>query len=296
VHLVSTSDLLRRIRRLEISTKNIVNEIFSGEYHSSFRGQGIEFSEVREYQAGDNYRDIDWNVSARLGLPYIKKYRESRELNIVFIVDISGSQFLGSSQALKKERIAEIVATLAFSAVANGDRCSLIMYSDTLEKYLPPQKGRNRALEILREILYHEPKSRGTSLSSACAYAGKILKKRAVVFLLSDFLDRAYEKQMAILAKKHDLIALQILDEMELSLPDAGILRLKDPETGAIGYVNSSDPKLREAYRAQTSLEQKKLEERLKSMGCDHVLFRTKDSFVKVLRQFFALRSKRRRG
>jgi len=296
VHLVSTSDLIKRIRRLEITTKNIVNEIFSGEYHSSFRGQGIEFSEVREYQAGDNYRDIDWNVSARLGLPYIKKYQESRELNIVFIVDISGSQLLGSSIALKKERIAEIVATLAFSAVANGDRCSLIMYSDTLEKYLPPQKGRNRALEILREILYHDPKSKGTSLASACAYAGRIIKKRAVIFMLSDFLDQGYEKQMAILAKKHDLVALQILDDNELELPNAGILRLQDPETGQIAWINTSDPKLREAYRAQTALEQKKLEERLKSMGCDHLLFRNQDSFVMVLRKFFSLRVKRRQG
>jgi uncharacterized protein (DUF58 family) len=294
VHLVSTADLIKKIRRLEIQTKNIVNEIFSGEYHSSFRGQGLEFSEVREYQPGDNYRDIDWNVSARLGLPYIKKYKETRELNVVFLVDISASQFLGTSYALKKERIAEIAATLAFSAVANGDRCSLILYTDALELYLPPRKGRNRALEIIREILYFEPSGKATSLKEACRYAARILKKRAIVFLLSDFLDSGYEKAMGILAKKHDLVAMQILDNSELELPDAGILRLQDPETGRVAYINSSDRKLREAYKAQVSLEQEKLAASLKKMGCDHLLFKNGDSYVKVLRQFFALRNKRR--
>ncbi|MCB5259965.1 MAG: DUF58 domain-containing protein [Candidatus Cloacimonetes bacterium] len=294
MHLLSTADLIKKIRRLEIQTKNIVNEIFSGEYHSSFRGQGLEFSEVREYQPGDNYRDIDWNVSARLGLPYIKKYRETRELNVVFLVDVSGSQFLGTQYALKKERIAEIVATLAFSAVANSDRCSLIMYSDRPEKYLPPRKGRNRALEIIREILYYEPSSRGTSLAGACEYAAKILGKRGVVFLLSDFLDSGFEKQMGILAQKQDLIALQVMDKSEMELPDAGILRFRDPETGAVGYINSSDKRLRQAYKAKVSLEQEKLQATLKKMACDHLLFCNEDSYVKVLRAFFALRNKRR--
>lgn len=295
MHLLSTADLLRKIRRLEISTKNIVNEIFSGEYHSSFKGQGLEFSEVREYQSGDNYRDIDWNVSARLGLPFVKKYRETRELIVVFIVDISASQFSGTSYALKKERIAEIVATLAFSAVANGDRCSLIMYSDTLEKFLPPRKGRNRALEIIREILYHQPHSKQTSLSAACEYAGKILGKRAVIFLLSDFLDSGYEKQMAILAKKHDLIALQVLDDSELELPKAGVLRFVDPETGHSEYINTADAKLRQAYKARIDIEQEQLASTLQAMGCDYMLFKNSDSFVRVLRKFFNQRSKRRR-
>lgn len=295
MHLVSTADILKRIRRLEITTRNVVNEIFAGEYHSSFRGQGLEFSEVREYQAGDNYRDIDWNVSARLGLPYIKKYRETRELSVVFIVDISASQFLGTQTALKKERMAEIVATLAFSAVANGDRCGLIMYSEHLEKFLPPRKGRNRALEILREILYHQPSSKQTSLAGACEYAGKILKKRSVIFLLSDFLDSGYEKPMAILSKKHDLIALQVLDESELELPQAGILRMRDPETGKVEYVNTGSLELRSAYKAKVEMQQKALAATLQAMACDHILFRNSDSYVKVLRQFFVLRSKRRR-
>jgi len=293
VHLVSTADILKRIRRIEIMTRNVVNEIFAGEYHSSFRGQGLEFSEVREYQAGDNYRDIDWNVSARLGFPYIKKYRETRELSVVFIVDISGSQFFGTQTALKKERIAEIVATLAFSAVANGDRCALIMYSDRLEKFLPARKGRNRALEILREILYHEPRGKGSSLKGACEYAGKILKKRSVVFLISDFIDSGYEKAMGILARKHDLIAMQVLDESELELPRAGVLRLQDPETGRIQYVNSGSETLRNAYRAKVELQQKALAENLKAMTCDYLLFRNSESYVKTLRRFFLARSRR---
>lgn len=274
-------------------TRNVVNEIFAGEYHSSFRGQGLEFSEVREYQAGDNYRDIDWNVSARLGFPYIKKYRETRELSVVFIVDISGSQFFGTQTALKKERIAEIVATLAFSAVANGDRCALIMYSDRLEKFLPARKGRNRALEILREILYHVPLGKGSSLKGACEYAGKILKKRSVVFLISDFIDSGYEKAMGILARKHDLIAMQVLDESELELPRAGVLRLQDPETGRIQYVNSGSETLRNAYRAKVELQQKALAENLKAMTCDYLLFRNSESYVKTLRRFFLARSRR---
>lgn len=295
MHLVSTSEILKRIRRLEIQTKNIVNEIFVGEYHSSFRGQGLEFAEVREYQPGDNYRDIDWNVSARLGLPFIKKYQETRELNVVFIVDISGSQFSGTKTSLKKERIAEIVATLAFSAIANGDRCGLIMYSDRLEKYLPVRKGRNQALEILREILYLEPISKRTSLSGAFEYAGKILSKRCIAFVLSDFIDNSYEKQMAILAKKHDLVALQIMDDSELNLPKAGILKLRDPETGYCNYINTSDPVLRQAYKAQIELEQQKLSSAFRSMGCDHILFTSSDPYIRTLRQFFALRSLRKR-
>ena len=290
MHLISAADILRKVRKLEIRTKNVVNDIFAGEYHSSFRGQGLEFNQVREYQPGDNYRHIDWNVSARLGVPYIKEYRETRELNIVFIVDISGSQFTGTRAALKKERIAEIVATLAFSAVANGDKCGLILFSDELEKYLPVRKGRNRALEILREILYHQPLSKQTSLAKACEYAGKILKKKSVVFLFSDFLDAAYEKQMAILAKKHDLIAMQLLDKSELELPRAGVLHLKDAESGEKIYVNTNKKRIRNAYKAKAELMQKEMAESFKEMGCEYIVFLSGDNYVKSLRQFFRKR------
>lgn len=290
------ADIIKRIRKIEIRTKNIVQEIFRGEYHSSFKGQGLEFSEVREYQAGDNYRDIDWNVSARLGLPYIKKYQETRELNIVFVVDVSASQDFGTRVMLKKERLAEIVAVLSFSALSNDDKVGLIMYSSEAEKYLPPRKGRNKALEILRDILYLEPKHLRTSLARAFDYASRILKKRSVVFILSDFLDENYEKQLSLLAQKHDVIALQVLDDAEIELPDAGVLNLTDPESGFDLYINTSLPSLRKSYAAQVKLRQEKLAATLKQMKIDHLLIRNTDSYVDALRDFFEKRKRQIRG
>lgn len=289
------AEILAQIEKIEIRTKNIVSEIFSGEYHSSFKGQGLEFAEVREYQSGDNYRDIDWNVSARLGMPYIKKFQETRELNVFFIVDVSASQNFGTVKAQKKERLAEIIALLSFSALSNNDKVGLILYSRELEKYLPARKGRNKALEILRDVLYLEPKHPGTSLSGAFTFANLILKKRSVVFILSDFMDQDYRKPLQLLAQKHDVIAVQVLDNAELELPDAGILNLCDPETGEILYLNSSSPKIRSAYSALISKQQAELISELKQIKVDHILIRNKDSQVDVLRDFFERRKQRRR-
>lgn len=289
------SDILRRIRKIEIQTRNLVSEVFRGEYHSSFKGQGLEFSEVREYQPGDSYRSIDWNVSARLGYPYVKLYRETRELNIMFIVDISASQDFGTRSMLKKERLGEIVALLSFSALSNNDKVGMIMYSGQLEKYLPPRKGRNRALEILRDILYLEPKSKRTSLAGAFEYANLILKKRSVVFILSDFLDENYEKPLRILARKHDVIALQILDEAELALPRAGVLHFSDPETGMSMHVNTSDPVLRKSYEVHVRNAQRDLIHNLHQMHADHILLDGKKPNVDILRDFFE-RRKRKAG
>ncbi len=289
------AEILARIERIEIHARGIVNEIFSGQYHSSFKGQGLEFAEVREYQSGDNYRDIDWNVSARLGMPYIKKYQETRELNVFFIVDVSASQNFGTSIALKKERIAEIIALLSFSALSNNDKVGMIMFSDQLEQYLPARKGRNKALEILRDVLYLEPRHTGTSLAEAFTFASRILKKRSVVFILSDLMDTGYQKALRLLAQKHDLIAVQVLDESELALPDAGILDLQDPETGETLIVNSSRAMIRKAYQASVAKHQDALVKELKSMQVDHLLLRNKDSAVKALRAFFEERQRRRR-
>ncbi len=290
----SASDILKKIRRIEIRTRNTVSEMFSGVYHSRFRGQGLEFSEVREYQPGDNHRDIDWNVSARMGQIYIKKFIETRELRVVFLVDVSASQNLGTVSMFKRERIAELVAGLSFSAVANHDLAGLILFSDQMEKYLPPRKGRNNALSILREVLYLQPKSKATSLKAACEYAQRILKKRCILFIISDWLDSGYEKALKILAHKHDVIALQILDNSELELPDAGLLKLQDPETGATAWLNSSDPKLRKAYKDITNKQQIELQAFFKKCKCDYLLIKTNDSYVQALRKFFALRIKRR--
>lgn len=292
----SPAEILKRIRKIEIQTKGVVQELFSGEYHSSFKGQGLEFAEVREYQPGDSYKSIDWNVSARFGIPYIKKYQETRELNVFFIIDSSASLDFGTRVALKRERLAEITAVLSFSALSNNDKVGLIMYSDRLEKYLPPKKGRNSALKILREILYHESDSGKTDLSGAFEYAGRMLRKRSIVFVLSDFFDLHYEKELKILAKKHDVIALQILDQADLELPDAGILELRDPETGMCLTVNSSSLVVRKNYQLRVEAEQKKLLQNLKAMKVDHVQINSHDDYVLALRQLFAKRSQRKLG
>ncbi len=289
------AEILAQIQKIEIRTRNVVSEIFSGEYHSSFKGQGLEFAEVREYQSGDNYRDIDWNVSARLGMPYVKKYQETRELNVFFIVDSSASQNFGTRVMLKKERLAEIIALLSFSALSNNDKVGMIMWSSQLEKYLPARKGRNKALEILRDVLYLEPKHPGTSLTGAFTFANLILKKRSVVFILSDFLDENYRKPLQLLAQKHDVIAVQVLDEAELELPSAGVLNLYDPETGATLYFNSSQAAFRQAYNMVVQRQQAELAKNLRDLKVDHLLIRGTDSHVDLLRDFFERRRQRRR-
>ncbi|MBW6514204.1 MAG: DUF58 domain-containing protein [Candidatus Syntrophosphaera sp.] len=290
------AEILARIEKIEIRTKNIVSEIFSGAYHSSFKGQGLEFAEVREYQSGDSYRDIDWNVSARLGMPYIKKFQETRELNVFFIVDVSASQKFGTAQALKKERLAEIIALLSFSALSNNDKVGLIMFSGELEKYLPARKGRNKALEILRDVLYLEPKDPRTSLGGAFTFASLILKKRSVIFVLSDWLDQDFRKPLQLLAQKHDVIAVQVLDDAELNLPSAGVLNLFDPETGETLFLNSSNPRIRSAYAALVKKRQEDLAAELKQLRVDHILIRNRDSHVDVLRDFFERRKRRLRA
>lgn len=289
------AEILRRIRKIEILTRSSVSEIFRGEYHSSFKGQGLEFAEVREYQPGDSFRSVDWNVSARMGYPYVKLFKETRELNILFIVDVSASQDFGTREMLKKERVAEIVALLSFSAVSNNDKIGMVMYSSCLEKYLPPRKGRNRALELLRDILYLEPRERRTNLSAAFEYASLILKKRSVVFILSDFQDRDFDKKLRVLASKHDVIALQVLDASELELPRAGVLSLVDPETGHSIYVNTSDPALRKAYAARAKAERERLAKIFKDTRVDHLLITGTDSSVRVLRDFFERRKRQMR-
>ncbi len=289
------AEILARVQRIEILAKAKVSEAFSGEYRSSFKGQGLEFAEVREYQSGDNYRDIDWNVSARLGVPYIKKYQETRELNVFFIVDVSASQDFGTRGESKKERVAEVIALLSFSALTTGDKVGLILFSDRLEKYLPARKGRNKALQILRDVLYHEPRGRGTSLHEAFNFANRILKKRSVVFVLSDMMDSGWQKSLRLLAQKHDVVVIQNLDDVELELPQAGVLHLGDPETGESLYLNSSNPTIRKAYEARVKKVQQDLERELKSLKAEHILIRNKDSQVRALRNFFEARKRERR-
>ena len=295
MHTTTTAEILKRIRKIEIHTKSLVHEIFGGEYHSMFKGQGLEFSEVREYMPGDNYRDIDWNVSARFGIPFIKKYRETRELNVVFIVDISGSLGFGTHGMFKRERLAEICALLSFSALSNNDKVGMILWTDRLEKYHSPRKGRNFALQILRDILYFEPLSKGTSLSAAFDYANRILKKKSIIFVLSDFLDSGFQKPLQVLAQKHDVIALQVLDQAELELPTAGILHLIDPESGESLYLNSSSKNLQSAYKKHVEAEQQALKKHLNQLHVDLLTFRSSDSYIRVLKNYFDNRAKSHR-
>jgi|SRR5690554_453768 uncharacterized protein (DUF58 family) len=291
---MNTGEILKRIRKIEITTRNIVNEIFSGEYHSLFKGQGLEFAEVRDYQPGDSYRQIDWNVSARMGHPYIKVFSETRELNVIFVVDCSASTLFGTHHYLKSEFLTEITAVLAFSAITNNDKVGLLLFSDQIEKYIPPRKGKKTALRILREVLYHQPESKKTDLSNALRYLYRLLTKRSIVFILSDFFDRDYENEMKILAKKHDVVAIQIIDKAELDLPKVGLLHLSDPETGSTFSVNTYSKRIRTEFSRLTGERQQEIIDKFKKMRVDLITLKTGDNYVTELMKFFKKRISRR--
>ncbi len=291
---VSPAEILKRVRRIEIKTRNLVEEVFTGEYHALFKGQGLEFSEVREYQPGDSYRDIDWNVSARFGHPYIKKFRETRELNVLFIIDLSGSTRFGTRGQLKAEFIAELTAVLSFSALSNQDKVGLLLFTDRIEKYLPPRKGRKYTLQILRDILYLEPEGQKTDLAAALSYAARLLKKRSIIFLVSDFQAHSYIKPLQVLSARHDVIALQVTDPAELDLPPGGLLRLVNPETGDSDLCDLSNRKLRQQYKKHILMEREQLAKRMARAGVDLLPLRTDEPYVPALQKFFDVRIRRR--
>jgi len=292
---METAEIIKRIRKIEISTKNLVSEIFSGEYHSLFKGQGLEFSEVREYQEGDSFRQIDWNVSARMGMPYIKKFEETRELNVIFLVDGSASTVFGTRSYLKSEYITEVTAVLSFSALSNNDKVGLLLFTDEVEKYIPPRKGKKSALRILRDILYFEPKSNSTDLRSAVEYIYRLLNKKSIIFIVSDFLDEGYDDSLKILAKRHDVIALRILDKADLELPASGLISVKDPESGNIMTVNSSSRIIRDRYRELVNKQEADIVQRFKKMKIDLINLRTDQQYATELIKFFKSRIKRKR-
>ncbi len=287
---MKTADVIKRIKKIEITTRDLVNELFSGEYHSLFKGQGLEFSEVREYQNGDSFRQIDWNVTARQGFPYIKKFEETRELNVIFLVDTSASTLFGTRSYLKSELITEITAVLSFSALSNNDKVGCLLFTDEIEKYIPPRKGKKAALRILRDILFFQPKKTKTDLRKAIEYIYRLIKKRSIIFLISDFLTENYEDSLQLLSKKHDVIALRILDKAETTLPKAGILHLQDPETGKFFTVNSSNPKLRKLYKKKLSSEDSALIAKFRKMKVDLVTLYTDEPYAPELRKFFKFR------
>lgn len=285
-------DLLKKIRRIEIRARRLVNDLFLGEYRAVFRGRGIEFADVREYEPGDDIRSIDWNVTARLGVPFVKKFVEERELTVMLVVDVSGSVLFGTAAQTKREIATEIAALLAFSAIKSNDKVGLIAFSSQIERFVPPAKGTRHVLRLLRELLYLLPVQAGTSTLRALEYASHMLKRRSVIFLISDFLDHGYESRLRVAAQRHDVVAISLTDPRELELPDVGLIDLEDAESGERVLIDSSDRAVRRRYHEQ-AVEQRALRDRmLGSLNVDHVAVSTDRSYIEPLIAFFRWRQR----
>ncbi len=291
----TVADIVRRVRRIHIIANRMVDDLFAGEYHSAFRGRGMEFDEVREYQPGDDIRTIDWNVTARMGVPFVKRFVEERELTVIFVVDLSASGSFGSVQKLKNEAAAELTALLAFAAVKNNDKVGLIVFTDTVEMFIPPKKGVTHVLRVIRELLAFEPRQAQTDIAAALDYLGRVTKKRAVVFLISDFLGSDYERPMRTLARRHDVIAVSVTDPRELAMPDVGLLELEDAETGERVTIDTSSAAFRSRYAALGEERTTRLEDLFRSMAVDHIGIVTDHDYVRDLVRFFRLRERRLR-
>ncbi|HPQ98785.1 MAG: DUF58 domain-containing protein [Lewinellaceae bacterium] len=288
---MDTGELLRKVHRIEIKTKGLSKHIFSGEYHSAFKGRGMSFSEVRTYQFGDDIRSIDWNVTARTGEPHVKIFEEERELTVMLLVDVSKSAYFGTQQQFKNEVITEICAVLAFSAIQNNDKVGLILFSDRIELYIPPKKGKSHILRIIRELLYFEPKQVGTDLKVALEFLNNVLKKKSIAFLISDFLTNSYTQPVRVVAKRHDLIGMCIFDPREETLPAVGMLRVADPETGEIRLLDTSDARIRQAYEERFLTYRVEAKRVFTRSGADMMQVRTDESYVRTLMRFFKKRS-----
>ncbi len=286
-------ELAKKIRILQITTRKVVNEILAGEYGSVFKGRGMEFDEVREYIPGDEIRSIDWNVTARTGTCHVKRFVEERELTVMFIVDLSASGQFGSVNKLKNEVAAELCALMAFSAVKNNDKVGLILFTDQVEKYIPPQKGTRHVLRVIRELLDFKPRMAKTDISGALDFFGKVATKRAVVFLVSDFLAEGFEKPMRIIGKKHDLVAATIVDPREVSLPDVGLIELEDAETGETVLVDTGSAAVRRNYERLGRDQSRRFREMFSSMGIDQIEVRTDKDYIPELVRFFRMRERR---
>jgi uncharacterized protein (DUF58 family) len=293
---VLPKELLQNIRRIEIRTKRLVNEVFAGEYESVFKGEGVEFSEVREYVPGDDIRRIDWNVTARMGHPFVKKFREERERTLIFLVDASCSEYFGSVSRQKINLASEVTALLSFSAITNNDKVSLLLFTDLIEKFVPPKKGRRHVLRIIRDLLYFEPQGRKTNIKLALEHLNRVLRKRSIVFLISDFLDKGFEKPLKITAQKHDLIAVRIRDPLEFSIPGfSGWTMLEDAETGDIGWFDTGDRKRRMDYGLQQLDVMERQKEFFTSNNIDIIDLNTSKPYVDELVRFFTMRERRLR-
>ena len=289
---MDTSDILKRVRRIEIKTRGLSSNIFAGEYHSAFKGRGMAFSEVREYQYGDDIRDIDSNVTARWGHPYVKVYEEERELTVMLVIDVSGSLDFGTVSQMQREMVTEIAATLTFSAIQNNDKIGVIFFSDRIEKFIPPQKGRKHILRIIRELLDFSPESKSTDVGQAVEYLTRVIKRRCTAFLLSDFIDRKdYRTALTIANRKHDVVAIQVFDRRMAELPEVGLMKVCDAETGHEQYIDTSSRKVRQAHREWWKNRQLLLQETFTKSNVDSVSIRTDQDYVSSLMTLFAKRN-----
>ncbi len=286
---MDTTELLRQVRRLEIKTRALTNNIFAGEYHSAFKGRGMSFAEVREYQPGDDIRDIDWNVTARMNHPYVKVFEEERELTLMLLIDLSASQAFGTQGRTQRELSAEVAATLAFSAMQNNDKVGVIFFTDRIEKFIPPQKGRKHILFIIRELLSFEPAGKRTDVSVAVEYLMRVITKRSITFLISDFLDtKDFSRPLLVAARKHDLVGLRVFDPRMAELPDVGLLKVVDTETGHEQYVDTSSRIVRDHQKRWWALEESRLSQLFRMNGVDFVSMSTEGDYVRPLMNLFA--------
>lgn len=290
---IDTRELMKQVGKIKVITNRLVDEHLSGEYHSVFKGQGIEFDEVREYMAGDDVRSIDWNVTARMGHPYVKRYSEERELTIVFVVDISGSQCFGSGARSKAEVAAEITCLLALSAVKNQDKVGLILFSDRIEKSVPPRKGRTAAMRLVREVLAAEETRRGTDIAAALRFLNNVQKRKSVVFLISDFMASRFERELRVTARRHDVICCPVSDPRERELPRVGLIEVQDPETGALMLLDTDSRPVREAFRAEAEAQDQALREQFRKMKMDTIFLSTDRPFADDVRKLFRKRQLR---
>lgn len=288
---MEVSELLKKVRKIEIKTKGLTNHIFSGEYHSAFKGRGMSFSEVREYQYGDDIRNIDWNVTARFQHPYVKIFEEERELTIMLLIDVSKSSFIGTQNQLKNEIIAEIAGVLAFSAIQNNDKVGVLFFSDAIEMYIPPKKGKSHILRIIREIINFEPKSNKTNISLALENFNNMVKRKSIAFILSDFIDENYADELRHIAKKHDVVGVKVYDNLDMELPNIGLLQIQDVETGETKWIDTNDAQTQKNYKQRAVFYDKNYEQSFIKSGADKLKIKTEQSYVHVLMNFFKKRA-----
>ena len=288
-----TAEILKKVRLIEIKTRHIVNNIFGGEYHSAFKGMGMEFAEVREYYPGDDIRAIDWNVTARTGKPFIKKYDEERELTVMLIVDVSASGFFGTGESLKSDIMIELASILSFSAIKNNDKVGLLLFSDKIEEFIPPKKGKSHVLRVIREMIYHKAKDRKTDISIALEHIQKVLKRKSIIFLLSDFWDDSYQQTMKLINKKHDLINIQILDKAEIAIPKLGIVKFHDVETQKSAWIDTNNKQVQNISTKYIQNKNKVIKEFCKKNKIDFISIDTAEGYLNPLEQFFSTRMHR---